>query len=94
MGTTELEDAAPCLCAGCVHTPGTQTENRPLRGTERKIGEEKRRRERPGGVGGETAKKEGGGGERGARNLRASVLRPSWGVAAGALPIRPSRCIS
>lgn len=41
------------------------------------------------------AKKENGGVVNGgARNLRASVLQPSWGVAAVALPIRPSRCIS
>lgn len=68
-----MEDAALCHCTGCVHTPGAQTENRPLRETERK---------RETGGGGEVAKKEGGDGERGAHNLRASVLQPSWGVAA------------
>jgi len=31
-----VEDAALCHCTGCVHTPGTQTENRPLRETDGK----------------------------------------------------------
>lgn len=71
-----MEDAGLCHCTGCVHTPGTQTENRPLRETERT-----RESVRDGGKGGgEVAKKENGGGERDARNLRASVLQLSFGV--------------
>lgn len=35
--TGRVEDAALCHCtAGCVHTPGAQTENRSLREIERK----------------------------------------------------------
>lgn len=63
-----------CHCTGCVHTPGTQTENRPLRETKRK-------REREGETGMRWQRKRGVE-NGGTRNLRASVLRPSWGVAA------------
>lgn len=100
-----------CHCTGCVHTPGTQTENRPAardgkrgekdrtgteerkrrseRGSERVSEQENERDEGRGKVAERVAKKESGG-ERGARNLRAGVLQPSWGVAARCIAYLPA----
>lgn len=86
-----VEDAALCHCTGCVHTPGTQTENRPLRETERKR---------------ESARETGGGwrwgGKEGKRGWRTGCAQPARkraaafirGVAAVHCLSAPSRCIS